>query len=71
MQLLFAPSIEDDKCAFLEKAARRACSDSRASTRHNDNFVFESSHDFSDEPYGRSSGKERLIQATRTILRLS
>jgi hypothetical protein len=30
MQLLFTPSIEDDKCAFLEKAARRACSNTRA-----------------------------------------
>ena len=54
MQLLFAPSIEDDKCAFLEKAARRACSNARAGPRHNDNFVCESIHYVPDEFYERS-----------------
>jgi hypothetical protein len=48
MQLLFTPSIEDDKCAFPQKAARRARSNARARPRHNDNFVFESIHDFPD-----------------------
>jgi hypothetical protein len=53
MQLLFAPSIEDDKCAFLQKAERRACSNAGAGPRHNDNFVCESIHDVSVEFYER------------------
>jgi hypothetical protein len=48
VQLLFTSSVEDDRCAFLEKAACRACSNARAAPGHNDNFVFESIHDFPD-----------------------
>jgi hypothetical protein len=54
MQLLFTPSIEDDGCAFLQEAARRACSNARAGPRYDDNFVCESIHDVSDEFYERS-----------------
>jgi hypothetical protein len=54
MQLLFTPSIQDDKCAFLQEAARRARSNARAGPRYDDNLVFESIHDFSDEFYERS-----------------
>ena len=39
---------------FLEKAARRACSNARAGPRHNDNFVCESIHYVPDEFYERS-----------------
>jgi hypothetical protein len=57
MQLLVTPSIEDDGCAFLQEAARRASSNARAGPRYDDNFVFESIHDFSDETCGHSYRK--------------
>jgi hypothetical protein len=46
VQLVFAPSIQDDECAFVEKTTRCAGTDSGACARNDDYFTFESVHDF-------------------------
>jgi hypothetical protein len=67
MQLLFTSSVEDDRCAFLEKAACCACSNARAGPRHNDNFFFESSHDFSDTEWAMLRQSAMRAARLRTL----
>jgi hypothetical protein len=46
VQLVFTPSVDNDVRAFLQKAARRGCANTRPGPRHDDDFPFESIHDF-------------------------